>query len=101
MRTCGACGETGHNKRTCKTAATEPPILASSEVTKPARGPRSIESYAGSRGPNTFDLDEETLEALDWYMETLHPGHLDRREARASVHGECVLEPEEDEHDTD
>lgn len=99
MRACGACGKSGHNKRTCKKgASTEAPPSSNHVKTEPASGPRSIASYASSRGENTFNLDEETLEANDWYLETCHPGYLERREARylASLAAAPVYEDEEE-----
>jgi len=91
VRTCGACGEPGHNKRTCKTATITPPILAATIVAEPA-GPVS-------------GVDAETQEAIDWYLALCHPDWPTGPEARAARMfqrgGVLPTEDEEDEHDTD
>lgn len=98
MKACGACGETGHNRRTCGKGAPESaPPSDTEETVKPARDPRrTIASYASSRGENTFNLDEETREAIDWYLESRSPGYLAGREARFFARQANPAKEEED-----
>lgn len=103
MRTCGNCGESGHNRRTCKkgdaTTATAAPA-ADGASTKRRDGPKvkPKDEPASSRKGVGDDLDEETKEAIDWYMEQSYPGYLKRKKEREK-HG-CVEELEDDESDT-
>lgn len=61
VRVCGSCGQAGHNKRTCK-AVVEHKADARSAGNEPK--PKNISD----------DIDEETREAIEWYMETKYPG---------------------------
>lgn len=78
MRACGNCGESGHNKRTCKKGDVETTSTAVAVATpaKPSTKPnhrlKGIEE----------ELDEETKEAIDWYMEKNYPGYLARKKER-------------------
>lgn len=67
MRTCSQCGRSGHNKRTCSGAAG----LASTDG--PAPAPRVKE-----------EIDAETQEAIDWYLEQRFPGYIERQKSRAA-----------------
>lgn len=77
MRTCGNCGQSGHNKRTCPSR-----VEAVSDTPAPKQ-------------PSISDgLDEETREAIDWYMEKQYPGYLERRKAK-------LLRPDHEPDDQD
>jgi hypothetical protein len=59
MRACGQCGKPGHNKRTCTDQ--QAPITATSPAIRPL----------------TDSLDAETLEAIEWYLNSRDPKRAD------------------------
>lgn len=94
MRACGNCGESGHNKRTCKKGdiKTTSAAVAVAPSAKPPAKPNPRLNGVKE------ELDEETKEAIDWYMEKNHPGYLARKKEREK-NGPVEPEPEEDESD--
>ena len=54
MRVCGQCGKTGHNKRTC-----------------------SVVPAASAPAATPSTMDAETLEAIEWYLNSRDPKRAD------------------------
>jgi hypothetical protein len=70
MRTCRNCGQSGHDRRNCPAAV------------KPKESATSLEPVSTKKEKVTDGIDEETREAIDWYMEKQCPGYLERQKAR-------------------
>lgn len=86
MRACGNCGESGHNRRTCKKAAVTTPAAPAPVTAVIEKGARDEPNEPKSNRTKGIgdDLDEETKEAIDWYLEQRYPGYLKRRKTRES-----------------
>jgi hypothetical protein len=88
MSACGQCGGEGHNRRSCKKVTDgvapeaapdcDPFVVTRSDVAI-AFVVKDQESIARNARLVSGDFDDETKEAIAWYMETNYPGWAKRK----------------------